>query len=163
MNASTSESRAAAGNKYLTFALAGEEYGLSVQAVREILACPRITPVPRAPDYIRGVINLRGQVVTVMDLRARFNMPTAEHTRLTCIIVVETASAGRRAFTGLLVDRVAEVLDIAPANIDPAPAWDDSASNDFVIGLGKVGPAVKILLNPATVVGAVSNLEAKAA
>jgi purine-binding chemotaxis protein CheW len=154
----TSSTVASLGGKFLTFALAAEEYGLPILAVREILACPAITPVPRAPAHIRGVINLRGQVITVMDLRVRFELPAGEKTDQTCIIVVETRSAGKKTSTGILVDRVCEVLEIPSGNIEPPPAWG-ATNNDYLLGLGKVGAAVKILLNAAVVVGTNNSTE----
>ena len=120
---STTTTRAR-GGKYLTFALGREGYGIEILKVREIIGYMDITAVPRTPPYVKGVINLRGQVISVIDLRAKFAMPEAERTEETCIIVVETASAGRKVSIGLVVDKVSEVLNIAEENIEDAPAFD---------------------------------------
>jgi purine-binding chemotaxis protein CheW len=138
----------ARGGKFLTFALGKEEYGLPILKVREIIGLMEITAVPRTPAYIKGVINLRGQVIAVMDLRARFAMPAVEKTDETCIIVVEIqAGGGRKLSTGIIVDRVSEVLNIADDKIEDAPAFDATVSSDFILGMGKVNDAVKILVN----------------
>ncbi|MEN6336179.1 MAG: chemotaxis protein CheW [Phycisphaerales bacterium] len=133
--------------KYLTFALAREEYGLEILKVREIIGYIDVTAVPQTPDYVKGVINLRGQVIPVVDLRSKFRMETAEVTEETCIIVVEIAESGRKFNTGIVVDRVKEVLDIAGANIEDAPQFDASVDTDFILGIAKVGESVKILLD----------------
>ena len=133
--------------KYLTFALAQEEYGLEILKVREIIGYIDVTAVPQTPHYVRGVINLRGQVIPVVDLRAKFGMETADVTDETCIIVVEIRCADRTSSTGIIVDRVQEVLDIAGQNIEDAPQFDASVDTSFILGMGKVGDAVKILLD----------------
>lgn len=133
--------------KYLTFALANEEYGLEILKVREIIGYMDITTVPQMPDYIKGVINLRGQVIPVIDLRAKFGMKKAEVTEQTCIIVVETSQGNRNYSTGIVVDRVQEVLDIPGDNIEETPQFDSSVNTDFILGMGKIGDSVKILLN----------------
>ncbi len=133
--------------KYLTFALANEEYGLEILKVREIIGYMNITTVPQMPDYVKGVINLRGQVIPVIDLRAKFGMETTEVTEQTCIIVVETTQGVRNCSTGIVVDRVQEVLDISGDNIEETPEFGSSVNTDFIVGLGKVGMAVKILLD----------------
>jgi purine-binding chemotaxis protein CheW len=133
--------------KYLTFALAKEEYGLEILKVREIIGYMDITAVPQTPDYVKGVINLRGQVIPVIDLRTKFCMQKADVTDQTCIIVVEIRKDGRNLSTGIVVDRVQEVLDIAGENIEEAPQFDSSVNTDFILGIGKIGMAVKILLD----------------
>jgi purine-binding chemotaxis protein CheW len=133
--------------KYLTFALGNEEYGLEILKVREIIGFMDITAVPQMPPYIRGVINLRGQVIPVIDLRAKFSMAGAEVTEETCIIVVEIAQQGRKFNTGIVVDHVSEVLDIAGEDIEDAPQFGSDVSTDFILGMGKVGEQVKILLD----------------
>lgn len=133
--------------KYLTFALAQEEYGLEILKVREIIGYIDVTAVPQTPHYVRGVINLRGQVIPVVDLRAKFGMETAEVTDETCIIVVEITSGGRKSNTGIVVDRVQEVLDIEGGSIEEAPQFGVSVNTDFILGMGKVGDSVKILLD----------------
>ena len=136
-----------AGGKYLTFALGKEEYGLEILKVREIIGYMDITTVPRTPSYVKGVINLRGQVISVVDLRAKFSMAAAERTEQTCIIVVEIRSAGRKLNTGIIVDRVSEVLDVAGDQIEDAPEFGSSVESDFILGMGKIGQSVKILLD----------------
>ena len=135
------------GGKYLTFALGKEEYGLQILKVREIIGLMEITAVPRTPGYVKGVINLRGQVITVVDLRAKFAMPAVEKTDQTCIIVVEISVEGRKLNTGIIVDRVSEVLDIAGEKIEEPPSLGSDDSADFILGMGKIGESVKILLD----------------
>ncbi|MBN1805060.1 MAG: purine-binding chemotaxis protein CheW [Sedimentisphaerales bacterium] len=133
--------------KYLTFALANEEYGLEILKVREIIGYMEITAVPRTPHYVKGVINLRGQVIPVIDLRAKFGMETVEITEETCIIVVEIAQGGHKFSTGIVVDRVQEVLDISSEDIEKAPQFGSAVNTDFILGMGKIGDSVKILLD----------------
>jgi purine-binding chemotaxis protein CheW len=135
------------GGKYLTFALGAEEYGLEILKVREIIGYMDITAVPHTPAYIRGVINLRGQVISVVDLRARFNMPATERTEQTCIIVVEIQAEARRICMGVVVDRVSEVLNIPAAQIEEPPSFGVRIDTSFVLGMGKIGSNVKILLD----------------
>ncbi len=132
---------------YLTFALADEEFGLEILKVREIIGYMEITRVPQTPEYIEGVINLRGQVIPVVDLRMKFSMPAKEVTEQTCIIVVESTCGERKFQTGLIVDNVCEVLDIEGGNIENAPEFGTSFNTDFILGMGKVGNKVKILLD----------------
>jgi purine-binding chemotaxis protein CheW len=106
-----------------------------------------ITALPRTPAYVKGVVNLRGQVIVVIDLRTKFAMETAAKTDQTCIIVVEIAHQGRKLSTGLIVDRVSEVLEIASEHIEDAPTFGTAIETDFILGMGKVGEAVKILLD----------------
>jgi purine-binding chemotaxis protein CheW len=133
--------------KYLTFALGPEEYGLEILKVREIIGYMDITAVPQTPHHVKGVINLRGQVIPVIDLRAKFGMETTGVTEQTCIIVVETSQAGRKFSTGIVVDRVQEVLDIPGGDIEEAPQFDSTVNTDFILGMGKIGESVKILLD----------------
>lgn len=133
--------------KYLTFALGKEEYGLEILKVREIIGFMDITAVPQTPGYVKGVINLRGQVIPVIDLRAKFCMQTTETTEETCIIVVEITQQGRKFSTGIVVDHVSEVLDIEGNNIEDAPQFGSTVDTAFILGMGKVGESVKILLD----------------
>ena len=133
--------------KYLTFALANEEYGLEILKVREIIGYIDVTAVPQTPHHVKGVINLRGQVIPVVDLRAKFGMETTGVTEQTCIIVVEITQSGRKFNTGIIVDRVQEVLDIAGKDIEEAPQFGSSVDTDFILGMGKIGDKVKILLD----------------
>jgi len=133
--------------KYLTFALAQEEYGLEILKVREIIGYMEITAVPQTPEYVKGVINLRGQVIPVIDLRGKFGMETTEITDETCIIVVEITQDDRAFNTGIVVDRVQEVLDIDGQDIEEAPQFGASVDTNFILGMGKIGDTVKILLD----------------
>lgn len=154
MNSVTQEKSATAarqavrrGGKYLTFALGKEEYGLEILKVREIIGLMDITALPRTPAHVKGVVNLRGQVIVVVDLRSRFGMESAARTDQTCIIVVEIAHGTRKLSTGIVVDRVSEVLEIHDDKIEDAPSFGASVSTDMILGMGKVGESVKILLN----------------
>lgn len=131
------------GGKYLTFGLDGEEYGLEILKVREIIGMMDITSVPRTPEFVLGVINLRGNVIPVIDLRRKFGMAPAEQTEESCIIVVDVDGMEM----GILVDRVSEVLDITGEEIQPPPAFGVSVNTDFILGIGKAAGKVTILLN----------------
>jgi purine-binding chemotaxis protein CheW len=141
----------AAGGKYLTFALGAEEYGLPVLKVREIIKIMDITQVPQVPEHVRGVINLRGRVIPVIDLRLKFGFAVRENTAQTCIIVVDVALLG---MIGIVVDSVSEVLNVASADIDRAPDFGAHVSTDYILGLAKVKGTVKILLDLDRVLGA---------
>jgi len=129
--------------KYLTFGLADEEYGLEILKVREIIGTMDITSVPRTPRFIKGVINLRGKVIPVVDLRLKVGMTEAERTDQTCIIVVDVGEVEM----GIIVDRVSEVLNIAEEDIEDAPSFGDQVKTDFILGLGKANEKVTILLD----------------
>ena len=129
--------------KYLTFMLGDEYYGLEIQKVREIVAMMHITPVPRTQPFIRGVVNLRGHVIPVMDLRLKLDFPPAEPNELTCIIVVEL----RNNEIGMIVDKVCDVMDISGTEIDEPPSFGMELDTDFLLGIGKAGGRVTILLD----------------
>ena len=129
--------------KYLTFFLEGEEYGLEILKVQEIIGMLTITPVPRTPEFMRGVVNLRGKVIPVVDLRLKFGMEAAEQTDETCIIVVQA----RGMEMGIVVDRVSEVLNIAADDIEDAPAFGHDVNTDYILGIGKSDGRVKLLLD----------------
>lgn len=131
------------GGKYLTFFLAGEEYGLEILKVHEIIGAIPITPVPRTPHFMRGVVNLRGKVIPVIDLRLRFGMEPIEETEETCIIVVQ--AQGREI--GVVVDKVSEVLDIVSEDIDEPPSFGTGVQTDYILGIGKSEGKVKLLLD----------------
>ena len=133
--------------KYLTFALGAEEYGLEILKVREIIGYMDITAVPQTPHHVKGVLNLRGQVIPVVDLRLKFGMPEAEVTDQTCIIVVEINQDDRQFQTGIVVDNVSEVLDVAGNQIEDAPQFGSTVDTEFILGMGKIGDSVKILLD----------------
>jgi purine-binding chemotaxis protein CheW len=131
------------GGKYLTFGLAGEDYGLEILRVREIIGMMDITALPRTPDYMKGVINLRGKVIPVVDLRAKFGLETVEATEETCIIVVDVNGVAM----GVVVDKVLEVLNIASNDIEPAPSFGVAVDTRFILGMGKAHANVTILLD----------------
>lgn len=129
--------------KYVTFFLGKEEYGLPILAVREIIGLVPITPVPQTPKYIRGVINLRGQVISVMDLRLKFGLAATEETRETCIIVVRVHGMD----TGVIVDRMSEVTDVEADNIQEPPAMGTEVDTSFILGIDKSEERVRLLLD----------------
>ena len=133
--------------KYLTFALGQEEYGLPVLRVREIIKMMDITVVPQVPAYVKGVINLRGKVIPVVDLRAKFGFAGIPYTDRTSIVVVQVAAAGTAALMGVIVDAVSEVLNIAAEEIEETPEFGDSVRTDYMKGVAKVKGTVKILLD----------------
>ncbi|MDH5477046.1 MAG: chemotaxis protein CheW [Nitrospinota bacterium] len=133
--------------KYLTFTLGDEEYGLEILKVREIIGLMEITSVPQTPEFIKGVINLRGKVIPVIDLRLKFGMEEAVATEETCIIVVDIVEM----LMGILVDTVSEVVDVPASNIEPPPAFGNNISTEFILGMGKLHNKVKILLDIAKV------------
>ncbi|MCD6365484.1 MAG: chemotaxis protein CheW [Planctomycetes bacterium] len=136
------ETQSRAG-KYLTFALADEEYGLEILKVREIIGMMEITAVPRTPKYVKGVINLRGKVIPVVDLRMKVGMAEAERTDETCVIVVDIGDVEM----GIVVDHVSEVLDIAEEDIEDAPSFGAQVNTDYILGMGKLNDKVTILLD----------------
>jgi purine-binding chemotaxis protein CheW len=140
------------GGKYMTFQLAREVYGLEILAVREIIGLMEITRVPRTPDFIRGVINLRGKVIPVVDLRTKFGMEPVEATEQTVIIVVQCQVAGRALTMGLFVDLVLEVLTIEGSQIEPPPDMGAaSIEGQFIRGVGKTTHGVAFLLDTARI------------
>jgi purine-binding chemotaxis protein CheW len=138
--------------KYMTFQLDREEYGLEILKVREIIGLLEITRVPRTREFVRGVINLRGKVIPVVDLRLKFGMPRCEATDQTVIIVVQCQVGGRPLTMGLLVDQVLEVLSVDAANVEPAPSLGQAAVEDeFILGVGKHDKRIVFLLDIARI------------
>ena len=135
--------------KYLTFGLAEEEYGLEILKVREIFGMVNITAVPQTPEHVRGVINLRGKVIPVVDLRLKFCMTEKDYDDATCIIVVDVAGVE----IGIIVDRVSEVLEIPGEDIDDPPSFGTNVETDFILGMGKSETRVTILLDITKVLG----------
>jgi len=133
--------------QYLTFMLAGESFAIGILAIREIIEYHSLTEVPMMPPCVRGVINLRGAVVPVMDLLARFGRAASPVTKRTCIVIVEMEQGGERQVIGVVVDAVNEVLDIAAADIEPAPSFGARIRSDFIAGMGKVKGKFVILLD----------------
>ena len=134
------------GGKYLTFMLNDEEFGIEILKVREIIGVLDITQVPQTTDYVRGVVNLRGKVIPVIDLRTKFKMPPRDYDEQTCIIVVDVG-----AMMGVIVDTVQEVRDIPADHIQPPPRIGRTVDASFIRGMGKVNDNVKILLDIDTV------------
>ena len=145
--AGTPESLANRAGQYLTFTLGGEDYGLEVLKVQEIIGMMPVTRVPQMPEYIRGVINLRGKVIPVMDLRARFALESKEDTERTCIIVVEVAGKDDKIAVGLLVDDVCEVTEITEELLEPAPSMGAGSGESFFPAMAKMGRKVVMLLD----------------
>jgi purine-binding chemotaxis protein CheW len=133
--------------KYLTFQLACEEFGIQVLKVREIMGIQDITAVPRTPPHIKGVINLRGKVVPVIDLRLKFGLPAAEYTARTCIIVTQLKSDNSTVLTGIVVDGVSEVLNLSGQEIENTPDFGEKLETQYLLGMAKVKGKVKILLD----------------
>ncbi len=141
------ESQRALAGKYLSFMLQGEEYGVRILKVREIIALQAVTPLPRMPEYVRGVINLRGRIIPIADLRLKLGMQAPADSSHTCIIVleVEGAAEGEVCLTGCVVDTVSEVLDIEAHQVEPPPRFGSSISNDYILGLGKIAEKQKVI------------------
>lgn len=133
--------------KYLTFRLASEEYGLQILKVQEIIGMMNVTRVPRMPEFIRGVINLRGKVIPVVDLRLKFDMDAQEDTEKTCIIVVQLEGNAQEMTMGIIVDEVSEVMDIVAEQIEPPPSFGNAVGTDFILGMGKVDQKVIMMLD----------------
>lgn len=133
--------------KYLTFKLANETYGIQILKVQEIIGLMSITNVPRTPDFVRGVINLRGKVIPVIELRKKFGMESIEDTDHTCIIVVQVNGPTGLITMGVLVDEVSEVIDISDEQLEPAPSFGTNIDTAFILAMGKIGETVVILLD----------------
>ncbi len=133
--------------KYLTFSLAGEEYGIGILKVKEIIGMMPITTVPRAPEHVKGVINLRGKVIPVVDLRLKFGMDEMKYTERTCIIVAEVSGGAGSVQVGIVVDSVSEVLNIRREDIEETPAFGAKLDTDYMLGMAKMNGGVKILLD----------------
>jgi len=132
--------------KYLTFTLSDEEYGIGILKIKEIIGMMPITSVPQTPKYVKGVINLRGKVIPVLDLRIRFGLEAIDYTDRTCIIVVEIEGETNDIMIGLVVDTVSEVLNIRKDEIEPPPRFGTKLDTDYIMGIAKAEGGVKILL-----------------
>jgi purine-binding chemotaxis protein CheW len=135
------------GGKFLTFLMANEKYGLEILKVREIMGMMDVTSIPTTPAFIRGVINLRGKVIPVVDLRLKFGIEAKEDTQRTCIIVVHLTHTAQEMIVGIIVDEVSEVLDIDQNQIEPPPSFGADIRTDFILGMGKVDQKVMTLLD----------------
>jgi purine-binding chemotaxis protein CheW len=133
--------------KYLTFTLAGEEYGIGILKVKEIIGMMTITMIPQTPGYVKGVINLRGKVIPVVDLRLKFGMDAMDYSERTCIIVVEIGKNSDRILIGIVVDSVSEVLNIKGGDIEETPNFGSRLDTDYILGLAKAAGGIKILLD----------------
>ena len=145
-NSPTAKTEERAG-KYLVFHLGREEFGIRVLKVREIMGIQDITAVPQTPAYVKGVINLRGKVIPVVDLRLKFGLPEIEYTQRTCIIVVQVEADAHGMLMGIVVDGVAEVLNLAPADIEDTPDFGQGVETTYLLGMAKIKGKVKILLD----------------
>ncbi len=148
----TSETASAAladqrAGKYLTFQLANEEFGIRVLKVREIMGLQEITAVPQTPVHIKGVINLRGKVVPVVDLRLKFGIPAAEYSQRTCIIVTQVRAESGQVLMGIVVDGVSDVLTLNGSEIEDTPDFGQDTAGQYLLGMAKVKGKVKILLD----------------
>ena len=138
---------AAMAGKYLTFELGGEVYGLEILKVQEIIGMMTVTRVPKTPGFVRGVINLRGKVIPVVDLRLKFGLDAKEDTERTCIIVVQVQGEDIQVTMGIIVDEVSEVMDVDGEQIEPPPEFGASVDTEFIMGMGKVDQRVVMLLD----------------
>ena len=147
-DSTTSNSAKVPASKYLTFSLADEVYAIEITRVKEIIGLHDITPVPQAPKYIKGVINLRGKVVPVIDLRLKFGLQPEAYTERTCIIVLEVVMAeGMLDYTGVVVDAVSEVMNLDPENIEPTPPLGVQVDTEYIRGMARLDDRVRILLD----------------
>jgi purine-binding chemotaxis protein CheW len=135
------------GQQYLTFTVSGELFGIAIASIKEIIEYRAPTDVPMMPGYMRGIINLRGRVVPVIDLSVRFGRARTEETRRTCIVILEIEQQGEQHDIGIAVDTVSAVLEIADADIEPAPSFGARLRTDFIKGMGKLGEKFVILLD----------------
>ena len=133
--------------KYLSFSLGSEEYGISILKVKEIIGMIQITPLPQTPEYVKGVINLRGKVIPVIDLRLRFGMNSIDYTDRTCIVVVEIDSNSGSLHIGIVVDSVSEVINIKSTDIEDTPSFGMTLSTEYILGMAKMAGSVRILLD----------------
>jgi purine-binding chemotaxis protein CheW len=140
--------------KYLTFSVAEEEYGIGILKIKEIIGMMPITSVPQTPVFVKGVINLRGKVIPVVDLRLRFKMDVVDYTDRTCIIVVEIGGRGMDIIIGIVVDSVSEVLNIKNEDIEDTPAFGTALNTEYILGMAKIEGGVKILLDIDAALGA---------
>jgi purine-binding chemotaxis protein CheW len=141
------QGRVLEGGKFLTFLMANEKYGLEILKVREIMGMMDVTSVPTTPAFVRGVINLRGKVIPVVDLRLKFGLEAKEDTQRTCIIVVHLTHTAQEMTMGIIVDEVSDVLDIDQNQIEPPPSFGANIRTDFILGMGKVDQKVMTMLD----------------
>lgn len=133
--------------KYLSFCLGNEEFAIGVLRVREIMGMQDITAVPQTPPYVKGIINLRGKVVPVVDLRLKFGMDPAEYTQRTCIVVVDVPGQAGRLLMGVIVDAVSEVLNVSASDVEDTPDFGEGVAIPYLLGIAKTKGKVKMLLD----------------
>lgn len=150
LNANGTTERA---GKYLTFFLNQEEYGIGILKIKEIIGMMSITTVPRTPEHVKGVINLRGKVIPVVDLRLRFSMPAKDYNDKNCIIVVEVDIGDKTVQLGVVVDSVSEVLNVSEDDIEDTPVFGTALNTEYILGMAKMEGGVKILLDIDKVLG----------
>ncbi len=133
--------------KYLTFVLANEEYGISILKIKEIIGMMKITSIPQTPEFVKGVVNLRGKVIPVLDLRLKFDMNATNYSERTCIIVVEILGTSNNIYIGCVVDSVSEVLNIRSDDVEDTPGFGSNLDTNYILGMAKTEDNVKILLD----------------
>ena len=141
------ENSVSLNGKYFTFELGDETYGVGILNVQEIIKMQKITKIPRAPDYVEGVVNLRGKVIPVISIRSIFGMEEVETSRDTCIVIMQVNQGDISIIIGAIVDRVSEVLNIGEEEIEPAPSFGAQVDKQFILGMAKTKDSVKILLD----------------
>jgi purine-binding chemotaxis protein CheW len=159
------EKQELAQQQYLTFFLSDEEYAISIQRVKEIIEYTTVTKVPKVPEWIRGVINLRGNVVPVVDIAVRFGLEARQVSKTTCIVIVEVEQDSERTVMGVIADAVNQVIDLAPKDIEEPPAFGTRVRLEYLFGMGKLGKKFALILNIDSVLSntellAVSSLQA---
>jgi purine-binding chemotaxis protein CheW len=152
-NAAARQSGNVMEGKYLTFRLAREEFGIGILKVKEIIGLLPFTPIPRTPDFVKGVINLRGKVIPVVDLRLKFGMDQEPYTNRTCIVVVQIQGSQGRASMGMVVDAVNEVANVKAQEVEQTPNFGVSLDTAYILGMAKTGEQVRILLDIDRVLG----------
>lgn len=145
--------------QYLTFMIAGEEYAISLLKVKEIIEYDTVTPVPKTPEWVRGVINLRGSVVPVIDLAVKFRLPASVAGRLTCIVITEVACGGEATIMGVMADSVRQVIDLKPEDVEHPPTFGTRVKVDYLLGMARSGKKFCLILNTEKVLSTDELLE----
>lgn len=153
------EKEETAQQQYLTFFLADEEYAVNIQRVKEIIEYTTITKVPKVPHWVRGVINLRGNVVPVVDLAVRFGLAERIQTKTTCIVIVEVEQDSERMVMGVIADAVNRVIELTPQDIEEPPAFGTRVRLEYLLGMGKLGKKFALILNIDSVLSAADLLQ----
>ena len=145
--------------QYLTFMIAGEEYAISLLKVKEIIEYDTVTPVPKTPEWVRGVINLRGSVVPVIDLAVKFRLPASVASRLTCIVITEVECGGEATVMGVMADSVRQVIDLKPQDVEHPPTFGTRVKVDYLLGMARSGKKFCLILNTEKVLSTDELLE----